>query len=52
MSEHTKDAHAAVDNFGGLDGQGYFGIYDGHAGKQVADYCGKHLHEVAPLSLF
>ncbi|KAJ3140921.1 Protein phosphatase 2C 1, partial [Irineochytrium annulatum] len=40
-----EDAHSYLYNFGGVKGQGFFAIYDGHAGKGAADWCGSHLHE-------
>jgi len=29
----------------GCKGQGYFAIFDGHAGKHAAEWCGKHFHD-------
>ncbi|KAJ3216549.1 Protein phosphatase 2C 1 [Dinochytrium kinnereticum] len=40
-----EDAHSYLYNFGGIDGQGFFAIYDGHAGKGAAEWCGVNLHE-------
>lgn len=40
-----EDAHAFVYDFGGVQGQGFFSVFDGHAGKQCAEWCGKHFHE-------
>ncbi|KAJ3342914.1 Protein phosphatase 2C 1 [Gonapodya sp. JEL0774] len=41
-----EDAHAFHYNFSGVDGDGFFAIYDGHAGKAAADWCGNNLHGV------
>lgn len=41
-----EDAHTFVYDFGGVHGQGFFGVYDGHAGKASADWCGKYLYQV------
>ncbi|KAN0060885.1 mgpp2cl-1, protein phosphatase 2C-like protein 1 [Thecaphora frezii] len=40
-----EDSHAFVYNFGGVYGQGFFGVFDGHAGKHAAEWCGQHFHE-------
>jgi protein phosphatase PTC1 len=39
-----EDASAIVDGFGGDEGTGYFGIYDGHGGRNVAEFLRLHLH--------
>ena len=36
----------AVRNFDNVPGHGFFGVYDGHAGKQAAAWCGDNLHGV------
>ncbi|CAG8554524.1 7246_t:CDS:2 [Acaulospora colombiana] len=28
-----------------IEGQGFFSIFDGHAGKQAAEWCGNHFHK-------
>jgi len=40
-----EDSHAFVYDFGGVPGQGFFGVFDGHAGKHSAEWCGQHFHE-------
>ncbi|KAJ3181221.1 Protein phosphatase 2C 1 [Geranomyces variabilis] len=40
-----EDAHAYFYNFGKSNGSGWFAIFDGHAGKSAADWCGEHMHE-------
>ncbi|KND03139.1 uncharacterized protein SPPG_02202 [Spizellomyces punctatus DAOM BR117] len=40
-----EDAHAYIYNFTNTNGSGWFAIYDGHAGKTAAEWCGEHLHE-------
>ncbi|TFY68251.1 hypothetical protein EVJ58_g1122 [Rhodofomes roseus] len=35
-----EDAHAIVVPFAGVRGQAFFAIFDGHAGKQAAEWCG------------
>ncbi|KAE8225873.1 hypothetical protein CF319_g1449 [Tilletia indica] len=40
-----EDSHAFIYDFGGIRGQGFFSVFDGHAGKHAAEFCGKHFHE-------
>ncbi|KAI0674847.1 protein serine/threonine phosphatase 2C [Trametes maxima] len=37
-----EDAHSIVVPFGGIRGQGFFAIFDGHAGKSAAEWCGQN----------
>ncbi|KAI9231688.1 MAG: phosphatase 2C-like domain-containing protein [Podila humilis] len=41
-----EDTHAFIYNYEGITGHGFFAIFDGHAGKSAADWCGLHFHEV------
>ena len=49
-----EDAHSIVVPFGGVRGQGFFAIFDGHAGKQAAEWCGQNFAVVCyiPASYF
>ena len=42
-----EDAHSFVVDFDNIRGQGYFGLFDGHAGKHAAEWCGQHFHDVS-----
>lgn len=46
-----EDSHAFVYNYGNVHGQGYFSVFDGHAGKHAAEWCGAHFHEYLARSL-
>ena len=39
-----EDASAILDCFSGDAGTGYFGVYDGHGGRNVAEFLRLHLH--------
>ena len=43
-----EDSHALVAPFNQMHGQGFFAVFDGHAGKHAAEWCGQHFHEVRP----
>ncbi|KZT10654.1 protein serine/threonine phosphatase 2C [Laetiporus sulphureus 93-53] len=50
-----EDSHSIVIPFGGIRGQGFFAVFDGHAGKQAAEWCGQnfsrcllHILQAAP----
>lgn len=47
-----EDAHAFVYDFAGVHGQGFFGIFDGHAGKDAAEWCGQNFHKVRQIQHF
>ncbi|KAJ7647332.1 phosphatase 2C-like domain-containing protein [Roridomyces roridus] len=40
-----EDAHSFVVDFAGVRGQGFFAVFDGHAGKHAAEWCGAHFHQ-------
>ena len=41
-----EDAHSFVADFDNIRGQGSFAVFDGHAGKQAAEWCGDNFHQV------
>lgn len=43
---YMEDAHSFVVDYAGVRGQGFFAVFDGHAGKHAAEWCGEHFHEV------
>ncbi|KNZ80542.1 Phosphatase 2C like protein [Termitomyces sp. J132] len=46
-----EDAHSFVVDFDAVRGQGFFAVFDGHAGKHAAEWCGSHFHEYLLTSL-
>ncbi|KAG5652868.1 hypothetical protein H0H81_003298 [Sphagnurus paluster] len=46
-----EDAHSFVVDFDAIRGQGFFAVFDGHAGKHAAEWCGSHFHEYFLSSL-
>ncbi|KAF8070150.1 phosphatase 2C-domain-containing protein [Lyophyllum atratum] len=40
-----EDSHSFVVDFDNIRGQGFFAVFDGHAGKHAAECCGAHFHE-------
>ena len=45
-----EDAHRIEYKFGQVPGSGFFAVFDGHAGRAAADYCGNHVHTVKDLT--
>lgn len=45
-----EDAHSYTVDYAGIHGQGFFAIFDGHAGKEAADWCGENFHKVCSFS--
>ncbi|KAI9316047.1 phosphatase 2C-like domain-containing protein [Dichotomocladium elegans] len=41
-----EDAHCCVTDFLHVPRQGFFAIFDGHAGKATAEWCGKNFHQI------
>lgn len=46
-----EDVHTYVANFAERLDWGYFGVFDGHAGKETARWAGAHLHELIYKSI-
>ncbi|CAK5281525.1 unnamed protein product [Mycena citricolor] len=40
-----EDAHSFIVDFAGVRGQGFFAVFDGHAGKHAAEWCGTFFHQ-------
>jgi len=43
--DSMEDTHTIAENFGGKPNQVFYGIYDGHGGKETADFVSRKLHE-------
>eukprot|EP01099_Mayorella_cantabrigiensis_P003992 TRINITY_DN2999_c0_g1_i1.p1 TRINITY_DN2999_c0_g1~~TRINITY_DN2999_c0_g1_i1.p1 ORF type:complete len:279 (-),score=74.19 TRINITY_DN2999_c0_g1_i1:151-948(-) len=41
-----EDTHTIADKLCDDEGQGFFGVYDGHGGKGAAQYCKQYLHKI------
>lgn len=41
-----EDAHDFAQNFNNVEGQSYFGMFDGHAGKFAAEWCRDHMSKL------
>jgi serine/threonine protein phosphatase PrpC len=41
-----EDAHIQIDAFGDDEHSAFFGVYDGHSGKDAATFCSEKLHTV------
>lgn len=39
-----EDTHSYMFDYMGQEDSGYFAIFDGHAGRQAAEYCGSRFH--------
>lgn len=42
--QSNEDDEIIIDNFCGVSGQGFFGLYDGHGGRATVDFVVKALH--------
>ncbi|ORZ13089.1 phosphatase 2C-like domain-containing protein [Absidia repens] len=40
-----EDAHSFITNYNSIPRQGFFAIFDGHAGKATAEWCGENFHK-------
>ena len=45
-----EDAHSFVIDYAGVRGQGFFAVFDGHAGKHAAEWCGANFHQVRVIT--
>ncbi|KAI9300798.1 phosphatase 2C-like domain-containing protein [Cunninghamella echinulata] len=41
-----EDAHTFITDYNNVPRQGFFAIFDGHAGKATAEWCGQNFHTV------
>ncbi|KAI8331570.1 phosphatase 2C-like domain-containing protein [Chlamydoabsidia padenii] len=41
-----EDAHCYITNYNNVPRQGFFAIFDGHAGKETAEWCGHNFHRI------
>ena len=41
-----EDALAMFGAFKGEENWDFYGLYDGHAGRETASYCGEHVHNI------
>lgn len=41
-----EDDHIMLDEFAGDSSQAFFGVYDGHGGREAVDFVVRSLHEV------
>uniref|UniRef100_A0A6A7GA39 Protein phosphatase 2C-related protein n=1 Tax=Hirondellea gigas TaxID=1518452 RepID=A0A6A7GA39_9CRUS len=42
---YMEDDHIALDSFCGLETMGFYGLYDGHGGRQTVDFVVKSFHK-------
>jgi protein phosphatase PTC1 len=42
-----QDAHTFIFDYMGVPRQGFFAIFDGHAGKATAEWCGANFDKVS-----
>lgn len=46
-----EDASKIISNFQGVPGNGYFAVFDGHAGSMAAKWCAAHLYKLLARNL-